>query len=56
MGGKVRGKKAHFIPNTQVDQLVGEFYRIDFYSLRDRYDDHRPFQWCDYWALSRRQK
>jgi hypothetical protein len=41
MGVKVRGKKAHSIPTTQVDQLVEDFYRIDFFSLRDRYDDQR---------------
>ena len=41
MGVKVRGKKAHSVSAAQVEQLVEDFYRIDFFSLSDRYDDQR---------------
>jgi hypothetical protein len=40
MGVKVRGKKAHSISAAQIEQLVEDFHRIDFFSLSDRYDDH----------------
>jgi len=41
VGVKVRGKKAHSVSAGQVAQLVEEFYKIDFFSLSDSYDDHR---------------
>jgi hypothetical protein len=40
VGVKVRGKKAHSVSAGQVAQLVEEFYKIDFFSLSDSYDDH----------------
>ena len=33
MGVKVRGKKAHSVSAAQVEQLVEDFYRIDFFPL-----------------------
>jgi hypothetical protein len=34
---KVRGKQIYSIPTEQVKELVGEFYKSDFFSLEDRY-------------------
>jgi hypothetical protein len=34
---KVRGKHIHHIAAEQVKELVGEFYKSDFFSLEDRY-------------------
>ena len=41
MGVKVRGKKAHTVSAAQVAQLVEVFYKVDFFSLSDSYDDQR---------------
>jgi hypothetical protein len=40
IGVKVRGKKVHSIPAEEVEELVEEFNKIDFFSLRDNYNDH----------------
>jgi hypothetical protein len=40
MGVKVRGKKAHSISAMQVEQLVAEFNKANFFSLNNDYNDH----------------
>jgi hypothetical protein len=40
IGVKVRGKRVHSIPAKEVEELVEEFNKIDFFSLRDSYNDH----------------
>ena len=40
-GVKERGERVHSIPVAAVRDLVGEFLRIDFYSLEDRYMQKR---------------
>ena len=37
-GTKVRGEKVHSISRPAVRNLVAEFFRIDFFSLQDRYE------------------
>lgn len=34
---KVRGKQIYSISIDQVKELVSEFYKVDFFSLKDRY-------------------
>src|ERR1051325_4481520 len=41
MGVKERGERVHSIPRAAVRDLVAEFYRINFYSLQDRYTGKR---------------
>ena len=37
-GAKVRGEKIYSIPVSAVRELVANFFQIDFFSLRDRYE------------------
>ena len=37
-GVKTQGEKTHSISPSKVRDLVGEFLRIDFFSLEDRYE------------------
>jgi uncharacterized protein DUF6438 len=37
-GAKVRGEKVHSISVSAVRELVADFFRIDFFSLQDRYE------------------
>lgn len=38
-GVKVRGTKVHTISAKGIGELLSEFNKIDFFSLKDRYDD-----------------
>ena len=40
-GVKERGERIHSIPFSAVRELVEEFFRIDFYSLQDRYTEKK---------------
>ena len=37
-GAKVRGEKVHSISVSAVRDLVADFFRIDFFTLQDRYE------------------
>jgi hypothetical protein len=40
-GTKVQGEKVHSVPVSVVRELVSEFFRIDFFSLQDRYESKK---------------
>lgn len=41
IGVKERGEKVHSISKSAVRELVAEFFRINFYSLQDRYTEKK---------------
>jgi len=40
-GTKVQGEKVHSVPVSVVRDLVSEFFRINFFSLQDRYESKK---------------